>query len=290
MITPRSSSLSCRNVSASSTSKVGRYPSTTRKIAAAVTFAVGSGRNTKRASTSSSVVFPHCLTGEQIASRGDTRKRSSRYVCTTHSAAMVALVLRHDDVRTDRSGNRVEQRSAVDRVGPRLRLGETRSRGLAVAVVLVESELRALVGDQAIEDRGANTKLLGGLLALALVLHRRHVRRVRRSACRRRRRRFASPPCRRSALGSHNGASFDRLDEVDAGAIGLEEIGDVAAVLLGFILGEQVDDLQRFGDLVERSRDLLAVLAAGRIGVDNDDDAPTFERLDEFGFRPWFRF
>jgi putative phosphoesterase len=67
--TPRNSSLSRRNVSASSISSVGRNISTTRKIAAAVAFAVESGRHTSRDSTSSSVVLPQLFSGEVIARR-----------------------------------------------------------------------------------------------------------------------------------------------------------------------------------------------------------------------------
>src|SRR5215471_1169386 len=78
VITPRKSSASGRNVSASSISSVGRQASTTRKIAAAVTFAVGSGSSTMREITSSRVVFPHRCVAERIASRGEIMKQSRK--------------------------------------------------------------------------------------------------------------------------------------------------------------------------------------------------------------------
>ena len=75
---PRSSPFSDRNVSASSMSSVGCCISTTRKMAEAVAFAVGSGRMTNRESTSSNVVLPQPFSGEVIASRGEIPKASSK--------------------------------------------------------------------------------------------------------------------------------------------------------------------------------------------------------------------
>ena len=77
---PRSSSLSLRNVSASSINSVGRNPSTTRKIALAETLAAGNGRSTSCEITSSAVVLPQPRVGDVIASRGEIIVQSSRKV------------------------------------------------------------------------------------------------------------------------------------------------------------------------------------------------------------------
>jgi hypothetical protein len=77
---PRSSSFSGRKVSASSISKVGHFNSMTRKIADALAFAVGRGRDTRRESTSKAVVLPQRFSGDVIASRGEMPKQSTRKV------------------------------------------------------------------------------------------------------------------------------------------------------------------------------------------------------------------
>ncbi|OPZ43235.1 MAG: hypothetical protein BWY94_01929 [Actinobacteria bacterium ADurb.BinA094] len=74
--TPRSSSLSCRKVSASSMQSVGRYFSMARKVAAAVMLLAGSGRGTRDIVTVSATVLPQRFSGEQKARRGDTEKAS----------------------------------------------------------------------------------------------------------------------------------------------------------------------------------------------------------------------
>ena len=59
-----------RNVSASSINSVGRAASIVRKIAAAVTLLVDIGRGTSLEITSSSVLLPHCFSGEVMLRRG----------------------------------------------------------------------------------------------------------------------------------------------------------------------------------------------------------------------------
>ena len=67
-------------------SKQGLYFSITRKTAAGVMFEARSGRCTSWDNTSSNVVLPQPLVGELMHSRGDTRKYSAIYVCTTQHA------------------------------------------------------------------------------------------------------------------------------------------------------------------------------------------------------------
>jgi hypothetical protein len=68
---PRTSSLSRRKLSASSTSRVGQYFSTMRKSAAGEMLELSSGRGTSRASNDSVVVLPQRFSGEVSASRRD---------------------------------------------------------------------------------------------------------------------------------------------------------------------------------------------------------------------------
>ena len=74
-----------------------------------------------------------------------------------------------------------------------------------------------------------------------------------------------------------------RFDQLDADPVGLQPIRNVASVVA---LGEQVDDLHRRGDGAEGARDFLAVLAAGLVGVRENNDTPVAEKFCEF-WRPF---
>ena len=83
--------------------------------------------------------------------------------------------------------------------------------------------------------------------------------------------------------GSQCGVVAHRFDQLDAGAVGLQPIRNVAPVVA---LREQVDDFHRRGDGVEGARDFLAVLATGLVGVRENNDTPTAEKFGEF-WRPF---
>ena len=77
----------------------------------------------------------------------------------------IRRMIGHDDMPANVRRERAQQLGAVDRLGPRLRFGQTQCTTLLAAVI----ELVAFGRDEAIERRRANLETLGSVLALALV-------------------------------------------------------------------------------------------------------------------------
>jgi hypothetical protein len=83
----------------------------------------------------------------------------------------VETVLCHNHVPLDHFAERIEQRDAINRFRPGLRLGKRDGMAL-LAVIAVEAKLGTLCLDRPIEDGGADPEFVGGRLAGPLVFER----------------------------------------------------------------------------------------------------------------------
>ena len=155
---PRNPSLSFKNVSASSISKVGCQPSTTRRFAAGVMLNFVNGRRTNRPSTSSNSVLPHPFVAERMPSRGEMTKQSISQSCRTHSAATWLDVF--DMTTWRRIAAAIVLSSAAPSTGSGHALGSGNSdRAPPPAIILHEPKLLALGLYQPIEYSPADAKL-----------------------------------------------------------------------------------------------------------------------------------
>ena len=168
---PRSSSRSSRKVSPHRSASTGRQNSTTRNTAGAVTFAVGNGRSTRRARDIEQRRLSALLGRAEMASRGETGNgRADRY--SRSRARDVARVLHMTTcLPIARQGPRAARRRRPPRATARAR--GTRPRGPAC-----RPRPRRALRHEFVEDRDADTELLGRSFTALFVLQPRQDRQL----------------------------------------------------------------------------------------------------------------
>ena len=205
--------------------------------------------------------------------------------------AGVAAGLGHDDVSADRLGDLIQQRRAIDRLRPRLRLWK-RDRAALHAAVVVAAKARPLGLHQLVEDRRAKPSASAAALRscsylIAGSFASRAISVVIPDSS-------APSPATGSSAGCPFRRGLDGLEELRPDGIVLEPVADVVAVAA---IRKQIDDLDRRRDVIQGLGDLLRVLAAGLVGVGQDHDAPVLEVLGQLGIpfragafaRTWWR-